>query len=107
MTAWFSLVVTQTLLIAKRNVTLHRRLGIAGAALAVVVIVVSMFTVVEFVVRREATGIAIDERQHQVVVGDTLNMLFYFPLFIGAGLYLRRYPEAHKRLMLLAGGRDV
>jgi len=103
MTAWFSLVVTQTLLIANRNVALHRRLGIAGAALAVPVIVVSMFTVVEFVVRREAAGIAIDERQHGVVVGDTLNMLLYFPLFFGAALCLRRFPAAHKRLMLLAG----
>ena len=42
MTSWFALVVTQTLLIAKRNVALHRRLGIAGAALAVLVVVVDM-----------------------------------------------------------------
>jgi hypothetical protein len=103
MTAWFSLVVAQTLLIAKRNVARHRRLGILGAVLAGLVIVFSMFTVVEFVVRREAAGIAIDERQHGVVVGDTLNMLLYVPLFIGTALYLRRDSEAHKRLMMLAG----
>ena len=102
MTSWFALVVTQTLLIAKRNAALHRRLGTAGAALAVLVIVVSMFTVVEYVVRREAAGMAITERQQPVVVGDTLNMLVYFPLFVAGGLYLRREPEAHKRLMLVS-----
>jgi len=100
MTSWFALVVMQTLLIAKRNVAFHRRLGIAGAALAVLVVVGAMFTVVEYVVRREAAGMAITERQHSVVVGDTLNLLVYFPLFVAGGLYFRRKPEVHKRLML-------
>lgn len=102
MTSWFALVVTQTLLIAKRNVALHRRLGIAGAALAVLVVVVDMFTIVEYVVCREAAGIAITQQQQPVVVGDTLNVLVYFPLFTAGGLYLRRTPEAHKRLMLMS-----
>ena len=73
MTSWFALVVTQTLLIAKRNVALHRRLGIAGAALAVLVVVVDMFTIVEYVVCREAAGIAITQQQQPVVVGDTCS----------------------------------
>jgi len=85
MTSWFALVVTQTLLIAKRNVALHRRLGIAGAALAVLVVVVDMFTIVEYVVCREAAGIAITQQQQPVVVGDTLNVLVYFPLFTAGG----------------------
>jgi hypothetical protein len=102
MTAWFAFVVTQTLLIAKRNVALHRRLGIAGAALAVLVIAVGMFTVAEFLARRDVLKIATGEQQYGVVVGDTLVMLVYFPLLVAAGLYLRRDAAAHKRLMLLS-----
>ena len=64
--------------------------------------IVNMFTIVEYVVCREATGIAITQQQQPVVVGDTLNVLVYFPLFTAGGLYLRRTPEAHKRLMLMS-----
>jgi hypothetical protein len=102
MTSWFALVVAQTLLIVNRNTALHRRIGIAGAALAALVVVASMFTVVEFVVRREAVGMAITEQQQPVVIGDTLNMLVYFPLFVAGALYFRGKPEAHKRLMLVS-----
>ena len=98
MTAWITLVVTQTVLIAKGNVALHRRLGIAGAALATLVIVVSMFTVVEYIVRRDATGMPITQ---SVVVGDTY-LLLCFVVIVSAALFLRRDPAAHKRLMLLA-----
>ena len=99
MTAWLALVVTQTLLIEQRNVILHRRLGIVGAALAALVIVVGMFTVVEYVLRREAAGTPIT---NGVVLSDTYVLLLLFPLIVGAGLYLRRDAGAHKRLMLLA-----
>jgi len=99
MTAWLALVVTQTLLIAKGNVALHRRLGIGGATLAALVIVVGMFTVVEYVARREAAGMPIT---YGVVVGDTYALLLLFPLIFGAALHLRRDSAAHKRLMLLA-----
>lgn len=100
MTAWFVFVVAQTLLVAKRNVALHRRLGIGGAALAVAIIVVNMFVVAEYIGRRDAAGMPI---QRGVVVGDTLLLLLYFPLAVGAALYFRRNAEAHKRLMLLSG----
>ena len=103
-TGWFALLLTQTLLIAKRMVTLHRRFGIAGATLALLVIGMGLFTVVEFLTRRDASGLTIGVPQHRVVIGDTLIMLTYFRLTVGAGLYLRRNLEAHKRLMLLSGG---
>jgi hypothetical protein len=76
--------------------------GFVGAGLAPLIMVVAMLTVVEFVVRREAAGMPIQQGQYGVVIGDTY-VLLWFPLIVGAGLYLRRDFEAHKRLMLLAG----
>jgi hypothetical protein len=100
MTAWSAFVVTQTVLVSTRNVVLHRRLGAGGIALAVIVI--AMYTLVQFLARRDARGIPTGEQQDGVVLGDTLAMLFYFPVLVASGIYLRRDPAAHKRLMLLS-----
>ena len=41
MTMWFLLLLVQTALIATRRRALHRRLGIAGACIAVVIVVLN------------------------------------------------------------------
>jgi hypothetical protein len=102
MTAWFAFVVTQTVLVSTRNIVIHRRIGAGGVALAVIVIVVAMYTLVQFLARRDARGMPTGEQQDGVVLGDTLVMLFYFPVLVASGIYLRRDPAAHKRLMLLS-----
>jgi hypothetical protein len=92
------LFIVQTALVAARRVAVHRRLGAAVAALAVVMIVVG-------------TGTAIDLARHGgappgvpplaflvVPLGD----MTVFAVLIAAALALRRNKEAHKRLMLLA-----
>jgi len=43
---------TQTLLIAKHRVDLHRKLGIVGAALAVVVLALGVLTIVHSIERQ-------------------------------------------------------
>src|SRR5262245_48138068 len=55
-TCWVLLFFTQTVLIARRRVGLHRRLGIAGAALAALVVVLGLMTTAEFGRRKVATG---------------------------------------------------
>ena len=51
MTAWILLFLTQAPLIAKRRTDLHRKLGIAGAFLAVVVVALGIYTISNSILR--------------------------------------------------------
>jgi len=100
MTAWIALFLTQTLLIARHRVALHRRLGVFGVGLAALVILVGMPTLVNAAARRS----------HDVQSARFLWMLAAFDglalvVFAGlvcAGILLRGFGDYHKRLMLLA-----
>lgn len=52
MASWISLFLAQTLLIARHRVELHRRLGVFGAGLAVLVLLVGVPTLVNAAARR-------------------------------------------------------
>jgi len=97
-TAWMVLFIVQTSLIASRRVRMHRRLGIGGAVLAVMMIVVGWMTAIS-AARRGATPPGADPLVFLVV---PLFDLALFAVFITAALVRRRDKEAHKRLMLLA-----
>lgn len=96
MTLWFALFFVQSWLVASKRVKLHMRLGIFGAFLALVLVVVGV-----------ATGISGARLGHSpgpppliflvVPLGDMLN----FTILIGLGLALRANRETHRRLMLL------
>lgn len=96
-TTWMLLFIVQTSLIASRRVALHRRLGYAGVALAIAMIVVGWNTALG-AARRGSAPPGIDSLTFFVVpLGD----LVLFSVFIGAAVLRRRDKEAHKRLMLL------
>ena len=97
-TAWMVLFIVQTSLIASRRVKMHRRLGIGGAILAVMMIVVGWMTAIS-AARRGATPPGADPLAFLAV---PLFDLALFAVFISAALVRRRDKEAHKRLMLLA-----
>jgi hypothetical protein len=97
-TAWVLLFVVQTRLIASRNVTLHRRLGVAGIVLAVTMVAVGLPTA--FAAAQRGSAPAGMEPLVFLVVP-----VFDLVLFIGfftAAVLRRREKELHKRLMLLA-----
>jgi hypothetical protein len=97
-TAWTLLFVVQTQLVARRQLGLHRRLGMASLALAVAVVIVGWQTTVA-AGRRGAAPPGLDALVFLVVpVFDIL----LFAVFVSAAIVLRRNKEAHKRLMLLA-----
>jgi hypothetical protein len=98
-TAWLALFVAQTRFIAAHRVDLHMKLGIAGVVLAVVITVVSLWTVVVLagIPRVRATGLT--NAQHTLVGITSIGM---FAVFIALGVATRRRSALHKRYMVLA-----
>jgi hypothetical protein len=97
MTSWVVLFVAQVWLVASRRTRVHRRLGVLGACLAALILVVGIATATTAAARDSANGPA--ALQFLVIpFGDML----VFAALIAAALYFRRRLEAHKRLMLLA-----
>ena len=101
-TGWVVLYIVQSFLVATGRRVLHRRLGIAGAALAVAVVIVGYFTVVEltrrgFDLSGDLNVKADPVREAVFPMGDLAS----FATLVAAGLWHRRRPELHKRFMTL------
>ena len=97
MTSWVVLFITQVSLVATRRVRLHRRLGVFGAILSALVLVVGTLTAIASAARGATPGPP--ALQFLVVpLGD----LLVFGILVGTALYFRRRLDIHKRLMLLA-----
>jgi len=97
MTLWFSLFLVQARLVASGRTDLHRRLGIFGGLLAVGVVIVGV-----------TLGISGARLGHSpgppplIFLGIPLFDMLIFTILVSTGLYFRKRPETHKRLMLLA-----
>jgi hypothetical protein len=97
-TSWMVFLVVQTGLVASRRTAVHRRLGIAGGALALAMTVVAMAMTMDLA-RRSAAAPTVDGLAFTIVPFFTVVV---FPVLVGAALFYRRQPEVHKRLMLIA-----
>ncbi len=100
MTAWVLLFVTQTLLIARHRVALHRKLGFFGAGLAAVVLGLGVFTIVHSIERQQPD--ADSALFLELFVAFDGISLWVFAGLVLAGVLYRRRREIHKRLMLMA-----
>jgi hypothetical protein len=98
LTSWFVLVLAQTSLVAAHRTDLHRRLGFVAVAVAVLLIPISAFVVVRAAHRSQG---AITPLLQLEVVDDFLSLVC-FAGFAAAGVYFRRRPDVHKRLMIAA-----
>jgi hypothetical protein len=97
MTAWIVLFVVQVSLVAKRQTRLHQRLGILGAGLAALVVIVGVLTALNAAARGHTPG-----PPALAFLIIPLGDMFVFSVLIGLALYFRRKLHVHKRLMLLA-----
>jgi uncharacterized membrane protein len=96
--AWTLFLVTQSILIRRKNLKLHRKLGWAGPVLMIGVAVSTTASGV-YVLRRDVA-----EQTHIAISSflGTLTTPIIFAILVTAGIIYRRRPEIHKRLMLLA-----
>jgi hypothetical protein len=98
MTAWLALAVTQPLLIAAGNRALHRSLGMAGAVVAgLIVLVVPLATLHSM----RTGGVPAFPTIH-VFFAINIIGLIAFAACVGMGIARRKQPETHKRLMTLS-----
>ena len=97
MTLWFALFLVQVSLVAAGRVDLHRRVGVIGALLAALVVVVGVSTAINAARLGHTPG-----PPPLVFLTIPLGDMLVFPALIGAGLYFRRRSDFHKRFMLLS-----
>lgn len=98
MSSWFALVVVQVRLVAAHRVDVHRQLGKLGAVLAVLVLLVGIYTAVSAARLGHSPG-----PPPLIFLVIPLGDMLVFAALVGSGLYFRnRRRDAHRRLMLLA-----
>ena len=101
-TLWIVLFLAQSWLVRHRRINLHRILGTGGAALAVLLVVMAMAVAIPQARTFMVTGhrpLGYSPEQFLFLqMGDMLQ----FAILVALAVILRRRPEAHKRLMLLA-----
>ena len=95
--AWLALLTSQTLLIRNKRAPLHRRFGMAGAALAVAVVVVGFWAALSVESLRLGTPAS-----RPPFLSIELSNIIEFGGLVIAAISLRNQPSAHKRLILLA-----
>jgi hypothetical protein len=96
--SWILLFITQTGLVATRNVRLHRKLGLLGLALGVSIPIIGVATAIVMGRLRVQHG---DTGAASALVISLFDMIA-FTIPFGLAAYWRTSPEFHRRLMLIA-----
>jgi hypothetical protein len=98
-TTWVLFFLAQTTLVASGRTYLHRRMGIAGAVLAALVVVVG----VAVTITRGRTGVSpIPGVPPLSFLAIPFFDMVVFAILVGTAIHFRRRLETHKRLMTLA-----
>jgi hypothetical protein len=98
-TAWVVLFVIQTRLIAKQNYRTHMQLGIAGIAVAALVVIFGFATAVVSAGAPRVRPMGMNSQQFVFV---PLIAISFFAILVTAAVLLRKRAQLHKRLMTLA-----
>ena len=99
-TAWMIYFVAQAALIANRRVSVHRRLGYAGAVLASTMVVLG--AAVSYYTSKYGLTLPIPFTHNpEGAFFFTLLNILLFGAFVTAGFYFRRNRQTHQRLMLM------
>jgi hypothetical protein len=99
MTAWFALFLVQVRLVATGNTATHRKLGIAGIAVAALVVWVGM----QAGIASARAGITpLPQIPPLAFFAMPVGEMVVFATLVAAAIALRRRSPWHKRLMLVA-----
>jgi len=99
-TAWFALLITQASLVAAGRTDVHRKLGVWGAVLAAVMVVLGVTGAI--VAARRPTGfVGIPVPALQFLAVPIFDMAM-FGSFVVVAIAKRRDAQSHKRWMVLA-----
>lgn len=96
MTTWFALFIVQAQLVAAGRTDLHRRLGVFGAVLALVLVLLGTTVAIVGARLGHSPG-----PPPAVFMAIPLTDMVVFAILVGIALWLRRRSDFHKRLMLL------
>ena len=101
--AWLLLFITQSILVRKHNLALHRALGVWSAVLAAALVVAGYQVTIAMGRRGYDLSGDLGSRSDPLaaMAFPLLDISMFAALFLAAYLYRRR-PAIHKRLMLLA-----
>lgn len=101
-TLWIVLFITQISLVTARRVDLHRRLGLFGFVLAVLMILLGTVTASDRLARHVAQPGRATAEQERAFYSVPLADMLMFSTIVYFGYRNRFQPAAHKRLMLFA-----
>lgn len=97
--SWLGLFLIQTSLVAANRTRIHRRLGIAGAVIATMMVIIGTATAI---IRAKIIDVPPGSPSPLVFLTIPLGDMLVFAILVAAAFYFRRKPDVHKRLMLLA-----
>jgi len=98
-TAWVVLFVIQTRLIAAKNYRTHMQLGIAGIAVAALVVIFGYATAIVSASAPRMRPMGMNSQQFVLV---PLVAITFFAVLVAAAVAMRKRADYHKRLMTLA-----
>jgi hypothetical protein len=118
LTAWFGWLVLQTSLVRANNLAVHRRTGIVGIIIGLLVIVTTPQVFLRTPQRLMSRGLewgsdmsefpalgvegrTFEQFSPMVIFGGVANIV-NFALLLGAAIWWRSSSETHKRMMVLA-----
>jgi len=101
-TLWIVLFISQILLVMGRRVDLHRRLGLLGFGLAVLMIVLGVLTASDRLARHVAHPGADTVEEVRAFYAIPMADIVMFSTLLYFGYRNRSHPSVHKRLMLFA-----
>jgi hypothetical protein len=98
-TSWLALFFIQTTLVATNRTRIHRRLGIAGGVIAILMLIIGTTTAI---IRARIINLPPNSPSPLVFLTIPLGDMLVFGILVSAAFYFRRRADMHKRLMLLA-----
>ena len=101
-TLWIFFFITQISLVTARRVDLHRRLGLLGFVLAILMIVLGTLTASDGLARHVAHPGSETVEEERAFYAVPLGDMLMFSTFVYLGYHNRFQPAVHKRLMWFA-----